>query len=613
MWKYIIIALLIVAIGTGIAVSRKNNIRRMSLTFTTALSLAISVLVFPYYRAASDLPIAVISSIRAGLSGISMGGDGDIPYDLELTDSEFRIYRFLLYALYVIGPIAGSLFLFSFSSKIRNALSLLGHKRFHVFSDLNDRSLRIAESIASQKTEGRIVFCNAKDADPSLDTGARAIGALLLEESDSNLHLLKDRKYEFYEIKEDGRENILSVSRLCKKLPKKKNFEAENVIVRVFADDSQRELILNLDRQYAGKIYLRHINENSSLTIEALTLSADLLAVKQDCRVAVVSDQNASVDLLKGLICQLIKPEGKYRIALIGPRSEELYRNFLKDAPEGDLYPIDVTNCPAGKEAEAFREGKLPDAVFVLCGEDEYAFDTAIRIKQILSSRSEGLSCPKIFCRIKGSDLHSILLEEDIVLFGNSEKADSYDHLIHPDLEEAAKRVHLSYLASGEQKQIDLSQAETKLKESGFYQYQNQEASFGMALALRYKERYILSFKEDETISDRQFVEEWLAEEENMKKMADAEHDRWCAYQRTHGWRKADRKQTEAIIAKYNGKRANDPQLRLHPALVSNARLPQTERMVNRLLEKYGSDYRVYYLDADKDIIARMTFILDRK
>ena len=613
MWKYIIIATVITVIGTGLAIGRKNNIRKMSLTFTTALSLAISVLVFPYYRASSDLPIAIIESIRAGLSGISMGGDGDIPYDLELTDTEFLVYRFFLYALYVIGPIAGSLFLFSFSSKIYNALSLLGQKRFHVFSNLNEKSIRIAESIVSEKVGGKIIFCNAKDADPALDTRARTIDALLLEGEEDSLHLLKDRKYEFYEIEEDGRENIRSVSRLCKKLLKKKNYEPENTIVRIFADDSQRELILNLDRQYAEKIYLRHINENSSLTIEALTLSEDLLAVKENCHVAIVSDDAASIDLLKGLICQLIKPEGNYRIRLIGPSADKLYETFLKDAPEGGNYPVDAVQCPVGKEAECFEEGTLPDAVFVLCEEDEYAFDTAVRIKQVLSSRGKGLSCPKIYCRIKGADLHSIIREEGIVLYGNAEKTCSYENLIHPDLEKAAERVHLSYLASGEQKQIDPSGIEKRLKESGFYQYQNQESSFAMALALRYKEKYILSFKEEETVSDVQFIEEWLSKEENRKKMADAEHDRWCAYQRVHGWRRADRKQTEAIIEKYEGRRANDPELRLHPALVSNAKLAQTEKTVNTLLEKYGSDYRVYYLDADIDIIDKMVYILDRK
>ena len=611
MWNYIIIALLITVIGTALSLSRRNNIRKMSLTFTTALSLAISVLVFPYYRSSSDLPIAVIESIRAGLSGISMGGDGDIPYELELTDSQFQVYRFFLYALYVIGPIAGSLFLFSLSSKIRNALSLLGQKRFHVFSDLNDRSIRIAESIVSEKAGGKIIFCNTKGADPDLDTRARAIDALLLETSEEDLYLMKDRKYEFYAIEEDGRRNVRAVSRLCQKLPKKKNFQSENMIIRIFADDSQRELILNLDRQYAGKIHLRHINENSSLAIEALSLSEELLAVKQNCNVAVISDHPASIDLLKGLVCQLIKPEGKYRIRLISPIGNQLYEMFLRDGPEADRYPVEVTECPAGREAEAFGEGVLPDAVFILCEEDEYAFNTAVHVKQILSSRKKDLSCPKIYCRIKGNDLHSILKEKDIVLFGNTERNCSYSSLINPDLEKAAERVHLSYLASGEQKQIDPSGIEKRLKESGFYQYQNQESSFAMALALRYKKRYILAQKQDETLSDRVFIEEWLRNEENRKKMADAEHDRWCAYQRTRGWRTADKSQTKAIIEKYQGQRANDPQLRLHPALVSNAKLAQAEKTVNGLLEKYGSQYRVYYLDADIDIIDKLTYILD--
>ena len=607
MWNYIIVAFLIVLIGSVVAISRKNNLRSMSLTFTTAMSLAISVLVFPYYRLDSDLPIAVIHSIRAGLSGVSMGGDGDIPYELELTDSVFLIYRFFLYSLYVLGPIAGSLFLFSFSEKVRNYLSLLGQKRFHVFSGLNERSIRIAESIVEEKENGKILFCNTADTQSDLAVRARAINAMFLERSEGSLKLLKNRKYEFYEIEEDSRDNICSVSALCKKLENKKNYEPENTIVRVFADESQRELIVNLDRQYDGKIHLRHINENSSLAIEALTVSRDLLAVKTSCNVALVSDTAEAIELLKGLICLLIKPEGTYRITLIGPKSSQLYGSFRREAPDAGSYPLQATDCAAGREAEAFAKGSVPDAVFILCEEDEYAYDTAVRIRQTLSSRSRDLSCAKIFCRIKDESLHSIIREEDIVLFGNKKRAESYSRLINPDLEKAAERVHLSYLTSDEEDNPDL------LRKSGFYQYQNQESSFAMALAMKYKESYILSFREDETVPEKQFIEEWLNSEENMQKMADAEHERWNAYQRVHGWRKANRKQTEAIIRKYEGKRANDPQLKLHPAIVRNEKLAEAEQMVNSLLEHYGSEYRVHYLDADKDIIRKLPYILDKK
>lgn len=610
MWVYIIIASLIVLGGAVIAYQRRNNIRSMSLAFSTALSFAIMVLVFPYYRALSDLPIAVIESIRSGLSGIAMGGDGDIPYALELERNEFLVYRFFLYSLYVIGPICGSLFLFSFSSKVRNLFSFLRQKRFHVFSDLNERSIRIAESIVDLK-EGKPVFCNATDADADLTDRARAIDALLMDGSQDGLILMKNKKYEYYEIDEDDRTNVRNTADLCQKLKKKKNFDPESTVIRVFAGDSQRELILNLDRQYAGGFYLRHIDTDSTLAIEALDLARDLLATKKDCNVALVSDSMSSIELLKGLVCLLIKPEGKNRITVIGSKADRLYEQYRSETYDADKDPIEVLQCDAGKEAGSLE--RIPDAVFILCEQDEYAYETAVQIKRTLGSKNRDLCSPKIFCRIKDSNLHSILKEEDIVLFGNTEKADSYERLINPELEKAAKRVHLSYLASGTKEDIDPKGQERRLRETGFYQYQNQESSFAMALALRYKERYILSYRDDETVGEKTFIENWLSEEENMKKMADAEHDRWCAYQRTHGWKTADAKQTAAIIDKYKGNRANDPELRLHPAIVSNAKLETVEKRVNRLLKEYGSDYRVFYLDADRDIIRRMTYILERR
>ena len=151
------------------------------------------------------------------------------------------------------------------------------------------------------------------------------------------------------------------------------------------------------------------------------------------------------------------------------------------------------------------------------------------------------------------------------------------------------------------------------LQESGFYRIHNQESSYAQALALQYKKAYILSFKKDESISDEEFIDQWLDEEKNMKKMADSEHDRWSAYQILHGWKTADEKQTAAIIAKYEGKRANDPKLRLHPAIVANSKLKKTEDMVNRLFKQYGSNKTVNYLEADRGIIAKINYILKDK
>ena len=80
-----------------------------------------------------------------------------------------------------------------------------------------------------------------------------------------------------------------------------------------------------------------------------------------------------------------------------------------------------------------------------------------------------------------------------------------------------------------------------------------------------------------------------------------------------HGWRQANREQTAAIIKKYDGKRANDPELKLHPAIVSNEELYECETMVNDLFKEYGSDKKVYYCDADKAIVEKINYILGDK
>ncbi len=205
--------------------------------------------------------------------------------------------------------------------------------------------------------------------------------------------------------------------------------------------------------------------------------------------------------------------------------------------------------------------------------------------------------------------------DDHIHFFGKLSSIYSYDQLINPTGEKAAARVHLSYLSS-QNEGADLKDpaaVNKALQESGFYRIHNQESSYAQALALQYKKAYILSFKKDESISDEEFIDQWLDEEKNMKKMADSEHDRWSAYQILHGWKTADEKQTAAIIAKYEGKRANDPKLRLHPAIVANSKLKKTEDMVNRLFKQYGSNKTVNYLEADRGIIAKINYILKDK
>ncbi len=596
-------AFIIFLIGMYMAYKRRADIQKASLTATAAISLAISVLVFPYYLKSSDLLIAIIEAFHAGVSGIALSVNGDIPYELGLEGQQLELYRFFLYNLYILGPIAGSMFLITFSANVKNALSIFGKKDYYVFSELNEKALSIAESIFETKTAGKFIFCNAADPDVDLANRVRALHGVMLKGSEQGLNLRKNKHYEFFEIGDDERKRILAASKLCEALPKKKNFDDKNIIVRIFGDDSQKELILNIDRQYSDKLFIRHIDEERSLAIKVLGLAKEELAAKKGTHTAIVFDSPLGITLLKDLLCLSVSEE-EWSIDLIGPDAQLYYDEFLKQAPEAGLYPVRAFSMEYGTEASALNKEIRYDCIFVLYEEDEYAYKTAMQIKRALASQSADLKCPKIYCRIKDGSLHKMIKEKDIVLFGDLEKMCCYDVLVNPELEDAAKRVHLSYL--GEE-----AAGDEVLENSGFYEYQNQESSFAQALSMKYKEAYILSHKTEDTVSDKDFIDRWL--NEHMDEMAKAEHDRWNAYQRVHGWQRADERQCKAIIEKYKGKRANDPELRLHPAIVDWEDLEEVENKVNELLEGYGSESRVHYLQADKDILKKMSYILDLK
>ena len=369
------------------------------------------------------------------------------------------------------------------------------------------------------------------------------------------------------------------------------------------------------DEQYADKIYLRHIDEGASLSISALSLNRDLLVKTKDPKVWLLSDDPISLSLLEDLVCLLIKPDSSYQISYIGNGVYNFYQSIAAKCQDLSSYPIKVLDCRYGQELENVPAKEIPDLVFVIYKNDKTAYETAKLIKRHLSSLREDLSCPPIYCRIGDEGLQSIVKDDHIHFFGKLSSIYSYDQLINPTGEKAAARVHLSYLSS-QNEGADLKDpaaVNKALQESGFYRIHNQESSYAQALALQYKKTYILSFKKDESISDEEFIDQWLDEEKNMKKMADSEHDRWSAYQILHGWKTADEKQTAAIIAKYEGRRANDPKLRLHPAIVANSKLKKTEDMVNRLFKQYGSNKTVNYLEADRGIIAKINYILKDK
>ena len=129
-----------------------------------------------------------------------------------------------------------------------------------------------------------------------------------------------------------------------------------------------------------------------------------------------------------------------------------------------------------------------------------------------------------------------------------------------------------------------------------------------MALALEYKVKYILRHT-DRTGKDRRTVlEEYLQDEENMKKMCRMEHLRWNTYQRISGWTRPTWQQTEMIAKMHNnGRKIRHDRLLMHPAIVGNDELAETEKKADAILRSITPDYApTDYVRKDEYILARI-------
>ena len=623
---YIIIAVIILIIGTSRALKVKHDLQAFSARMTVAASLAISTLTIPYFLLDHDDPlITFIHIIKYGASAVSLSVYGDIISSLELTNPIRTIYTVFLYSLYVSGPIFASMFIVGFSRNIIEGFKMLGFKTIHVFSRLDSRSLAICESLSADSEKELMLFCNCHGDDEALEKRARRSHALLVERDINGIRMGKRKDYEFYVLSDDEQQCLIDTANLCEDLLKEKYYAKERVIVRSFVSQNSMELIRDLDNKYGKDIYLRYIDENNSLAIDVLLKNKELLANNKHKEIFIYGANDIVNALLSNLLCLLNQPDSSYNIHIFDEDARTLAEKIKHQSPEilnldldkyFSLLKDDEANYSihfyeANEDSNAYQdvveEIRRPNIVFVCTDDDQRNYETALSVKRYYAYHSDILEYPKIFCLIRGKQLNSLIDDDSIEFFGNYKNCYDYDRIVNPDLEKAAQRAHLSYMGS---KDIDDEKKKKQiLSDSDFYSYSNQHSSFNVALGLEYHLAYIQSLNEEGEDPDT-FVRKWLENDENMAVLARAEHQRWNTYQRLQGYRKMNTRQLEEIVKRSSGKRAKDNELLLHSALVENDDLAERERYVDALYKKYGSDKKCNYVQLDKDFLKNLLYIL---
>ncbi|MBR2675298.1 MAG: hypothetical protein IKE28_00110 [Solobacterium sp.] len=620
---FLAVALFILSIGVSIAWRNRNDLQKMSLSMTISISFAISALALPYFmNKNSHLLYALLAALKYGTSAIGMSVNEDILYSLNLSGPIFHAYNFLLSLLYIAGPVFASMFIIGFSRSLVEFLRFGKYRHVHVFSELNERSAMIAESLYKRNPKELRVFCTSRNASDALKARANKNHSFLVQFDEASMKIRKNRTYEFYEIYDDPDKTLPKTAELARHL---RDQNSDHAVVRVFINHSHLELVREFDTQFGSDntaLQIRYIDENGAEATELFHHMIQSLPIgipDYHYQFLLIGCGETGGSILRTAASLLILPESRTKFHVVDRNARQIAARFKSEAPEFLNADLDAyfSDDPTGKnyditfhnlDAQSSELGELlqkigrPDLTVVSISDDLENHRIAKQILRILSSESDQLDSPLIAARIRNSRSLD-LLEKDSKLwfFGSMEKHYSYDSLVHPQLEEAAKQVHMAYCRE--------DQWTPELEET-FYRYVNNDSSFAQALAMMARCRYIL-FSKPEGVPNREWIDSVINDPEKLAVLGTAEHNRWNAYQRINGWRKATLAQVDVIAKRTGGRKVKDDVLLLHPAIVTYSQLEEVEREVDRIRRKYNPEASsVDYINSDRVIIRCLPKIL---
>ncbi len=631
MFIYILIAILILAAGIRIIYEERYDIKRVSAVMTVAISLAVTALSWPYFlKTESNILFAAYSAIKYGASAIGMSSRGGITDELALTGGMRSLYSFMLYALYIAGPLFASVFIISFSHSAVEWLRTQRKHKIHIFSQLNENSLITAQSLSEHGLDSMIIFADTEKADEELKTKARAAHAILVEKEETGLHLYRNRDYNFYEINDSHTEALEQTVKLLTKLKDEKKEIQKRISVRCFASFQELDLIREIDRNRPEDIRLRFVDVYRQEAVRLMeNLKNDLIRKdSKDIKIGIIGAGMAGTSVLRTAASLLILPETSYQIHVFDYEAKRIAAQLKAECPEILNLPLDAyfvdddsteeknlnicfhqvnaNRCEMDEELMNYCADA--QALIFATGNDQLNFRTAKRISRLYASHSDTLSVPRIAIRITDPDLRALITDSwsGLLIFGCADENYRYDHLVTPYLEDTAARVHLSYLNSWYPGilEADEKRQEEVLWETGFYSYVNQDSSYAQALATMYRLAYIQT---NSSLSPEEYIQDPV----HQKLLAETEHERWNMYQRFQGWRYLNHTQEMEVARLLKGKKVKDDRDLLHPALVRTDQLQEAEDYADACMKQFNpASEGSKYILSDYQIIRMLPEIL---
>jgi len=541
------------------------------------------------------------------------------------------VFRIIFYNLLLLTPIMFGGFIASFFD---NAIQVATFKilrrksDIYCFSELNEHSLMLADSISKTVKNPVIVFYNYDDNE-ELKNQARRSYYFVLKNGFYNIIFKSKHQICYFFIKDDGRNNIsegLELLNACKNSNRITSFL--NMKMFIFSEESDGEDILNSTDKKGFMVTLLNRNE---VIVNNLIFDYPFynnMGNQKEIAVLIAGSTKVALEIVRSAVwaCQF-GSEYKLSVTVIDENASQVKRQLEYECPEYfnpkwnyDLQFYDV-NIKSKEFDQILNEHCRNTTYAVVCVDnDSLSIQTALYLRRFfIRTDSEFKKEPFIAAfvtskekfkavqeltavnkekiSLKGWDIYSPKSENyNIVPFGYDDDIYSYENVVENKTAQLALNCHAEYQYMFGDGSIIPTE---KLMESFNYNEIDKKSNRANGIHLKYK-LYLLGYglkAENEATSEEiensklvlKELHEKLENPDNMDYLARLEHDRWTAFQSSQGWRSVsieEAKSYSAVTGSHKHLKA-----KLHPCICTYEELDEIIKVFDPHLKDYDLEF----------------------
>lgn len=570
-----IIILILIFIGGFLIIQKRiQKSKKFMPVVLFIISLSVAITIYPLFYKDSSIIESLINTIFYVIQSWLLNEDITLVQTEEI-GNEFIQSLLSIQLLCLPLLTAGSILeiLQKYFGKLKLIFSISGD--IHIFSSINEKSIKLSKLIRKDYPKDKIVFCESDLREKNTYIDSKDI---FIKDDITSLKIRNsNRMVKFYVIEEEEEKILEKTVNLVQ------NNQQRKCEILSFTSDEESKMILDaLDK---GNVTLNIIDELQN-SIYQLLLNHPLYQNTKENKIKIllVGMGNVGKEVFKSVMWCGQMPQYTLEVNVIEKMQDKI-TELKFECPEIFKYSQKYhVSCDMEDIRKLENNLPLQDKIkgtnyIIIATENE---KNNIKIAQNLRRffLKEDEISPEIFVwmedSIRKEKINNIKDPYMFQTFGSIEETYKLIEK-NSEIEKMAIKLHLSYNPN-----------DKKLTEYNKIEY-NKKSSRATALHIKYKlYPYITKDATDKVLAEE--INRILNDEKILLEISESEHERWLAYLRTEGYEFSSKEVTQKYYLKI-GKIKNHF-LKMHPVLTDWEHLNDVQKTISTIEKKPEKDLK---------------------